>query len=309
MRKYLIITAASFVFLSISCKEKTDTDDDDSAAPANTVTPVTVTSPAFGDMSETVQVNAVSVFLLKTHVKASANGYLEAVNVHLGELVSKGQTLFVIKTKEAEALGNTINMLDSSLHFEGKIHVKAQGNGYITQLTYTNGNYVQDGEQLAEITDTKSFVFLLDLPYELTPYLEKNKTIELHLPDSTTLEGYVQSAFPDIDSVSQTQRYIIKVNASKQIPENLIAKVNLVKTAKPNAVYLPKASVLSDETQSEFWIMKMINDSTAIKIPVTKGIETKDNIEIISPQLLSTDKILLSGNYGLNDTAKVRLIK
>jgi uncharacterized NAD(P)/FAD-binding protein YdhS len=51
--------------------------------------------------------------------------------------------------------------------------------------------------------------------------------------------------------------------------------------------------------------MKMINDSTAVKVPVKKGIETSDKVEILSPEFSPQDKILLNGNYGLADTAKV----
>jgi hypothetical protein len=216
--------------------------------------------------------------------------------------------LFTIKTKEAEALGNTINNIDSSLHFEGIVRVKSPGNGYITQLTYTAGNYVQDGEQLAEVTDTKSFVFILDLPYELKPYLSLNHAVQLRLPDSTTLQGYVQSALPTVDSVAQTQRFIIKVNIDKLIPENLVAKVSLVKQAKSYATSLPKAAVLSNEEQTEFWIMQLINDSVAVKLPVQKGIEKNNEVEIIAPPLSDSARILLTGNYGLEDTAKEKVV-
>jgi len=303
---------ATYIFiiplLLLGCKPAA-TESDTGDETADVVTPVTVTQPQKGTMTETVQVNAVSSFLLKTYAKANANGYLQEVNVHPGQFVSRGQVLFVIKTKEAEALGNTINGLDTSLHFQGTVSIKSPGSGYITQLTYTAGNYVQDGEQLAEITDNNSFVFILDLPYELKPYLANNKNLELHLPDSTVLSGYIQSSLPTVDSVGQTQRYIIKVNTGKLIPANLIAKVNLVKSQKINTVSLPKEAVLSDEVQSRFWVMKMINDSTAVKVPVTKGMETKDDVEITSPPLSAADNILLTGNYGLADTAKVKIVK
>jgi multidrug efflux pump subunit AcrA (membrane-fusion protein) len=308
MKKYLFvfIAFAVTVFAFNSCKE--DAADDAGAEEViNTVTPVTVTNPVIGDMVETIEINAVSSFLLKTYIKASATGYLQSVNAKLGMPVTKGQTLFTIKTKEAEALGNTINSLDSSLHFEGTIHIKSRGNGYVAQLNYTVGDYVQDGEQLAVITDTKSFVFLLDLPYELKPYLEHNKTLQLHLADGTVLDGTIESSLPVVDSFAQAQRFIISVKGNETVPENLIAKVQLIKAAKSNAVSLPKAAVLSDEVQSEFWCMKLINDSTAVKLPVKKGMETKDQVEIVSPVLLPTDRILLTGNYGLADTAKVRI--
>jgi len=114
---------------------------------------------------------------------------------------------------------------------------------------------------------------------------------------------------PTVDAVSQTQSYIIKVNTDKQIPENLIAKVSLIKKAKINTTSLPKSAVLSNETQTEFWIMKMIDSVTAVKLPVQKGLETINNVEILSPMLSPADKILLTGNYGLGDTAKVIIIK
>jgi hypothetical protein len=37
--------------------------------------------------------------------------------------------------------------------------------------------------------------------------------------------------------------------------------------------------------------------------------ESGDRVEILSPRLLSSDKILLTGNYGLADTAKVAILK
>jgi hypothetical protein len=272
-------------------------------------TPVTVTSPTTGSMIETVDLNAVSSFLLKTYVKASANGYLQVVNAEIGKYVTKGQELFVVKTKESQSLGNTITALDSSLHFDGAIHIKSPGTGFISQLNYRTGDYIQDGEQLAIITDTKSFVFELELPYELKPYLPKNRELQVNLPDGTILNGHLDMAMPSVDAVSQTQHYVIKVDTDKQIPENLIAKVSLIKQEKNNTISLLKSAVLTDEVQSQFWIMKMIDSVTAVKISVTKGLETADKVEILFPKLSQTDKILLSGNYGLPDTAKVSVIK
>jgi hypothetical protein len=276
---------------------------------AEGATPVTITEPTTGNMSETVELNAVSSYRLKTFVKSNANGYLQSVNAELGRYVTKGQELFVVRTKESQSLGNTITKLDTSLHFDGSIHIKSPGTGFITQINYRSGDYVQDGEQLLTITDTRSFVFILSLPYELRPYLAGNRNLQLVLPDKTVLDGRIEMAMPTVDSVSQTQNFVIAVNTVRQIPENLIAKVTLVKQSKPNTVSLLKSAVLTDEVQSQFWIMKMIDSVTAVKVPVTKGLESADKVEILTPRLNPTDKILLTGNYGLPDTAKVTIIK
>ena len=128
------------------------------------------------------------------------------------------------------------------------------------------------------------------------------------LPDGEKLTGIISGNMPAMDSVSQTQRVILKVSASHTLPENLIAKVKIIKSSKPNASSLPKAAILTDETQSAFWVMKLMNDSTAVKVPVKKGIETNERAEIISPIFSAEDKILVSGNYGLADTARVKII-
>ena len=292
------------LFSCKSEKEKTSAEPAEEKTPAG-ATPVTLTSPSTGSMTETVELNAVSSFLLKTYVKSSATGYLQTVNAEIGKYVTKGQELFVVKTKESQNLGNIITGLDSSLHFNGEIHIKSPGTGFISQLNYRVGDYVQDAEQMATITDSRSFVFILDLPYELKPYLPGNRELLLKLPDGTTLNGHIDMAMPTVDAVSQTQNYVIKVNSDKPIPENLIAKVNLVKKFRGNTISLLKGAVLSDETQTAFWIMQMIDSTTAVKVPIKKGMETADHVEILVPHLKASDKILLTGNYGLPDTAKV----
>ena len=91
------------------------------------------------------------------------------------------------------------------------------------------------------------------------------------------------------------------------IPENLIAKVRILKTARNSTQSLPKAALLTDETESDFWVMKLLDSTTAVKVFVKKGIETKDKVEILSPVFSPADHILVSGNYGLPDTAKVKV--
>ncbi len=110
-----------------------------------------------------------------------------------------------------------------------------------------------------------------------------------------------------MDSASQTQAVAIRVRSPQPIPQNLVARVKIIKTSKAAGASLLKAAVLSDETQSEFWVMKLLNDSTAVKISVKKGIETGDKIEILSPAFNAADKFILTGNYGLADTAKIKI--
>lgn len=300
----IILSYALAAILLSSCGSRTN---DEAETIAQKGTPVTVTSITKNTLTETIELNATSSFLLKTGVKSLTNGYLQNVKIKQGDFVNKGEVLMSVMTKEAQSIGTYLNKLDTSFHFKGEINITAPGSGYISQLNFQSGDYVQDGEQIATISDSKSFAFILELPYELTPLLKSNKIVQLLLPDSSLLNGTIEKPMPTVDAASQTQSYLISIVSNKMIPENLVAKVLFVKSSKQNATSISKEAVLTDETQSNFWVMKLLNDSTAIKIPVQKGIETNDKVEILSPQFSDGDKILESGNYGLPDTAFVQI--
>ena len=114
-------------------------------------------------------------------------------------------------------------------------------------------------------------------------------------------------SMPVVDPVSQTQSIVIRIPGGMSIPENLIAKVKLIKNVRENTVSLPKAAILADETLEHFWIMKMVDEEYAVKVPIIKGIEMDGQVEILSPGLSIEDIILETGNYGLPDMAKVEI--
>ena len=307
-RVYLLFVYVLGSISILSCHHASTEKEEEETAPELVQTPVTMTSVSSEPLTEYAELNATSVFQQDNIIKSNINGYIKSMNVKVGQYVAAGQTLFVLKTKEAESLGNTINTLDSSYHFSGASKIATPESGYVTELPHQLGDYVQDGEQLAVISNASSFGFILNLPYELHKYVAANKAVDVILPDSTHLDGVVASFMPIIDSVSQTQQVLIKVSTLSRIPENLIAKVRILKIQKTNTISLPKQAVLSNDAQTSFWVMEMIDSATAVRVPVTKGIETNERIEILKPKFSVNDKILLSGNYGLPDTAKVKVV-
>lgn len=302
-----IVTVLIFITSLSACHSKDAAAAEEPVPEA--VTPVTVIPVSSGPMEETIELNATSSFQQKWIVKSNLNGYVEVANAELNAIVGKGQPLFTLVTKEAKSIGNTINRLDPSFHFSGRNVVRANGGGYVSQVDHQPGDYVQDGEQLAVVTDSKSFVFILDLPYEMRPFISGKKTVPLLLPDGENLTATITGNLPIMDSAAQTQRVLLKVVSPHLIPENLIGRVRLIKRSNNAAYYVPAAAVLANETQAEFWVMKMMNDSTAVKVPIKKGIEMAGNIEILSPVFPANSLVLLTGNFALADTAKVKVMK
>jgi biotin carboxyl carrier protein len=272
-------------------------------------TPVTVVHPSVGSITEYIDLNATSAFLSATPIKADIGGYIVKTTVQEGDRVAKEQELFVIRSKESARLGNTISRLDSSFRFSGEFHIKSPGFGYITHIMNNTGDYVQDGETLASLNNSNSLVFLLDLPYELTPYITLNTKVDIELPDGKHIQGILSHPMPTVDPASQTRRYIIQVPEGYDTPGDLIARVKFIRKSKEGIITLPKEAILTSEVQDTFWIMKMTDSTTAVKIGIQKGIEGNDKVEILTPQLMESDQILLTGNYGLPDTARVIIEK
>lgn len=300
--------ALSLLTLLAACKGK-DAAGDEADTKTEAVTPVTVTTINDSTLIDYTNLNATSTFQQKNIVKANANGYVQNINIHPGQYVNKGQALFSIKTKEAQSIGNTINVLDTTFKFSGVNKIKAPEHGYLTQLNHQSGDYVQDGEQLAVISDRASFAFVMQLPYEMRSTVKPDQDVLLTLPDGRKMNGKVSAFMPSVDTASQTQGVVIKIPADNTIPENLIAKARIIRSSKSNTQSLPKTAVLTNETQTDFWVMKLINPTTAIKVPVTKGIDVGDRVEILSPKFTRQDQIIVTGNYGLTDTAKIKIVK
>jgi biotin carboxyl carrier protein len=306
MKKYLLGAACMHILILTACHSSDNTGTEETAV---AVTPVTVTSVDFGPISDSLELNASSTYLQNSYVKSIAAGYIKSVQVKPGDFVNNGQTLFTLETKESAAIGQTISSLDSSFKFSGLITVQAKGHGYITQLNHQSGDYVQDGEQLAVISDQNSFVFLLNMPYEDRKIVLANKTVFLTLPDGTRLAGTIGTVFPNVDSLTQTQGVTIRVHSEHPVPQNLIARVHILRSSKKQTQTIARSAVLSNDAQTSFWVMKLIDSATAVKVAIQKGLEFPDKIEILYPQFKAPDRILVSGNYGLPDTAKVSIEK
>ncbi|HSB92328.1 MAG TPA: hypothetical protein VLC28_04385, partial [Flavitalea sp.] len=134
------------MLLFVSCKNREAAEE--VTAPEEVRTPVTVTTIAKETITDSIILNATSAFIQDNIVKSSINGYITSVSIRQGQYATEGKNLFILKTKESESLGNTINKLDTSFHFTGVVNIRTPQSGYVSQLLHQVGDYVQDGEQL-----------------------------------------------------------------------------------------------------------------------------------------------------------------
>ena len=303
---FLSITVLLFLFFIISCRKTKDSGGDDSS---NAIPKVRTTHVKTGKISELTELNATSQYMKEHLINAPVSGYITKANCLTGTLVSEGETLYEIKTREAKALGQTPENITGRFDFKGITDIKANMPGYIAQVFHQEGDFVAEGESLVRIKETNSLVFILDLPYEWNRHIIKNKHISLGLPDQRIIQGKIETISPQVDPVSQTQKVYVKLQSQEIIPEGLVAKVFLPIMTRTNVQILPREAVLSNETETIFWVMKMVGDSMAVKITVEPGLKNRNSMEIIGPIFSPNDEILTSGNYAVPDTVKVKVIQ
>jgi multidrug efflux pump subunit AcrA (membrane-fusion protein) len=300
-KKSIILYILSAILLFSSCKKEKPEDDLKNQASVE----VSIGKPQKRKMIEYLDLNANTVYLKQEIVRATFHGFIEKSYKTIGDAVKQGDILFLIKTKEADA-SDTTNLSFENKNFTGRIKLYARTSGILTELDYQTGDFIAEGEQLAIIVDPQSLKIMLNVPYKNAQKVNINSNYAVRLPDGRTTEAKVIKRIPSIDPANQTESFILELLNHIYIPSNLNVIVKIPLNSVNDAVVLPKTAVLTNETQSEFWVMRLINDSMAVKLNITKGIENDSLVQISQPVIDLNDRFITDGGFGLPDTAKIK---
>ncbi len=262
-----------------------------------------------GIVKDELTLSASTLYLKRNVVASPIPSFITQVFIKLGDAVKEGQILYQLETKEGRALGSQAVMPDSSSTSFGKITVRAPTSGIISTLDKQQiGDYVLEGAQLCTIAESNALSFAVNVPFEYSAFAKAGMKCSLILPDNSIHAATFTTPLSTMNALAQTQTILAKSNDRVFLPENLIVKVIVDKNNTKLQQVLPKESVLSDEMLENFWVMELINDSIAVRVDVTLGNRNRQSVEIVSPTFKADAKFLITGNYGLPDTAFVKVI-
>jgi multidrug efflux pump subunit AcrA (membrane-fusion protein) len=302
IKKLFLLLILSLLFITLSsCGKK---DSEETETPLKGVE-VSAGNPVTTKMNEYLDLNANTFFLSQEIVRATFPGFILKTSKNLGDHIKKGDLLFSIKTKEASA-SDSIYLENQ---FNGMVNIYARTNGILTELSYQTGDYVIETDRLALIVDPSSLRIMLNVPFQYSKNVSESVSYPIKLPDNKEFSAKVVKKLPSIDAVNQTQSFILEPNVPINVPANLNLIVKIPLKTLVNAVALPKSAVITNETESEFWVMKILNDSTAAKLDIKKGIETDSLVQIKEPVLSANDRFVTEGAYGLPDTVNIVIKK
>ena len=296
MRKFKpIFSICIAAFLLSSCSKKETTEQEQTP-----VVSVKTSAVSFGKIESKLTFNGKTIYLKKNLVVSPISGYVRKISVKFGDYVKKGDLLFEIQTKENKALES------SNVGNAGLIKVFAPSQGVINALNITeNGAYVLEGASLCTVAENQDVMVQLNLPFEFNSLVKTGAGCTLVLGEDTRFSGTIYQILPTVDDANQTQQILIKPHYSKPLPENLNLEVEIMKASHNRTCLVPRNAVMTNETQTEFWVMKIVDNKLAIKIPVKKGIENDELVEILNSGLSASDLVVSEGGYGLNDSTKV----
>ncbi|MCS5420351.1 MULTISPECIES: efflux RND transporter periplasmic adaptor subunit [Psychrilyobacter] len=223
-----------------------------------------------------------------------------------------------IKNKLASSEGTYRSAVAALLKNEkdyNDLTVKAKINGTIADLDLKLYQKIEKEQPLFKVVDNDSLRILSGVSSQDVIGLKTEATANIYVEDS--LEP-VQGSLYEINPIanSSTRKFEVKIkieNEDSKYKQGMFAKVELY-TGKKEGILVPKKAVIVEELysyifvvdkeniESENYIVKETNERlVARKIRVNVGISNGENCEVISSDLKESNKVVVAGQYSLND--------
>lgn len=259
------------------------------------------------DIKEYITFNGVLQYQKKENIRTNVTGYISALPLEIGSRIRAGQIFATVRTKEQEAL-QEIAKLDSSLaRFSEPIHILSNASGILTELKVVVNDYVAEGDILGTISQPQSLVVRVNVPYEYEDALRLGSKCEIILQNKKTLEAAVSGILPVIDPVAQSQNYLIALPGHEELPENLNVQIRTVLRSSEDALCVPQNALQSNELLTDFWVMKVVDDTLAVKLKVQPKIQNDTLVEVVSGEIQQNDVVVTEGSYQMHDSTIVNI--
>jgi len=180
-------------------------------------------------------------------------------------------------------------------------------NGRVAKRFVSVGEQVDGtaGQPIAEVANLKEVELLANIPSNYLSKLRVGEPLEI-VSDGLAgkpLTGKVVAVSPAVDATTNLGVVRIRIaNADALLRLGMYLSAQIAIEDHKNALTAPVEAIYHDE-KGQAHVYRVQNDS-ATAVVVILGIQTKDRAEILTG-VNEGDTIILTGGYGLPDTAKV----
>ncbi|GGK24813.1 hypothetical protein GCM10007962_18810 [Yeosuana aromativorans] len=296
--KYISFLLLMFVF---GCKNETQT-----KTPKKTPIAVKAALVKEQTLKEYLNFNGTTRYLKKENIRANVTGYISWMPYKIGDAVKSGQTFATLRTKEQDVLNEAIKIDSSLAKFSKPLRINCNSSGIISMLNIQKNDYVAEGDLLATISQPSSLSIEVNVPYEYENHIKIGTPCDIVLQNGETISSKITGSLPIIDTIAQSQAFLIAL-PNHDLPENLNVTVKMIYKEAKKSICVPHDALQTNELMTEYWVMKIIDDTLAIKEPVTPLLSNDSLIQIQSKDIKTNDWVVTKGSYQMQDSTLVTI--
>ncbi len=296
------------------------------------VVPVRATVIKQGYVEDVLNVTGKTRAILSQKIFAPIAGRIVELKALEGMMVTKGEVLARIETKEARASveGARVlleqaktpeekltaeRMLNEAEQSVNGVAVRASLSGKIDVKTANQGEYVAEGQEMLTIIDPSSTAFIANVPLNEMGKIRVGMAARISLPglSNMTLSAHAFAVKSRVVPESQTAEVILNFDhVPPTMTDALRTDVNgtasFILNTHSSALVVPKSALLRNDETNSFTIVSFGPDSIAYPIQVHQGSSRDSLVEVIGPDVHPGMNVITEGAYALPDSTRITLI-
>ena len=339
MKKVLLITlAVILVFSLFGCGKEKEKE-------KAQVAYVKIEAPVTKDFSDKLSLPATLKAKDEASVNSNISSMVMAVNVRVGDQVSKGETLAVLdsavaaKTYEKAKIGfqnieKTYNRI-KSLYDEGAVsqmdceaakanydtaledynlaklnldytRITAPMSGVISAKNVEVGQMALPGQEAFRIVDLSKIIAESGVSEKDITKLQYGQSVNIVLQSGEKYTGKLDSISPTTNEMTSTYPVSVSVdNPDGKLKAGMFADIEIIFGINKNSIAIKNTSVINEDGVFSVFVN---NKGKAEKRNVRIGIQDEEYTEILEG-IKSGDEVISSGQDALKDGDKVKVIK
>lgn len=221
------------------------------------------------------------------------------------------------KSSNKAAIQNAKGQLDSAkgkyLGAQAQLsytEIRSPISGYVTDRPLFAGETAPAGAALITVMDTSALIAKVHIAQILAQQLAIGSAATVRIPGlNDPIPAKVSLISPALDSGSTTVEVWLRMENSKnEIKAGTPVHVSISGRTVQNALLVPKDALQASVQNGRKFVLVVSPDGTAHKHPVTVGIQTAEQAQILSG-ITAKDTVIDTGAYGLDEGTKVKIGK
>ncbi len=220
------------------------------------------------------------------------------------EMVEQAQMEYLTLEAECKAIQERMHFLTVRAPFSGRITKRMVDNGALVQQGLTQSN----PQGIVEIQETNTIRLAVPFPEADIAGVNKNMPVTVTFPELSgkAFEAKISRIAGALDPASKTMMAEIDIKNDKgTIKPGMYAKVSMLLNSREGVLSLPlTAQVIHQNT---FFVL-VVKDGIVQRIPLRKGLASKDYFEILNADITKDALIIIQGKGLVNEGQTVKAI-